>query len=474
MKQGNSCGAKGHYFRQGFRRKEQARLNENLSLEPRPHRSDEEKLRDFQRKLYTKAKQEVNFRFYSLYDKLYLPYVLKEAYKRCRLNGGAPGVDGKTFAMIDKEGVEEFLARIGEKLRDQTYKPNMVKRAYIPKPNGKMRPLGIPTIEDRTIQMACKLVIEPIFEADFQDDSYGYRPRRSASDAIKKIKEYLQEGKTEIYDADLSSCFDTIPHKELLHLIGLRISDGRILHLIKMWLKATIWEDGKTIGGKGNEVGTPQGGVISPLLANIFLNLLDRAVKRMGGVFQKAGVKIVRYADDFLLMAKKLDSVVLGYLQRMIEKMKLKLNEEKTRILVATDKAFDFLGFTIRYDKDLYGRNKKYINIIPSKRPRMKIREKIDKLLEESGCWPPEAISGELNMMIRGWVNYFSIRKVSYPQEAKRELRYYLMDRLNRYYRRKSQRKSKLYNRRAYETLVSKYGLIELSKCSFNLTPANA
>jgi group II intron reverse transcriptase/maturase len=400
--------------------------------------------------------------------------MLKEAYKRCRLNGGAPGVDGKTFKQIDEEGVEEFLAGIGKKLKEQTYKPNMVKRVYIPKANGKMRPLGIPTIEDRTVQMACKLIIEPIFEADFQDNSYGFRPQKSAHDAIKKIKEYLQEGKTEIYDADLSSYFDTIPHNELLQLVGLRISDGRILHLLKMWLKAPIWEDGKTNGGKGNKVGTPQGGVISPLLANIFLNLLDKAVKRVGGVFQRAGVSLVRYADDFVLMAKELKSGVPEYLAKMLERMKLKLNEEKSRTLDAIDEPFNFLGFTFRYDNDLYGRSTKYLNVMPSKNSRKKIREKIDKALNDYGHWPPEMISDKLNMMIRGWIYYFSIPKVSYPQEAKRKLRYYLRDRLNRYYRRKSQRKCRLHNRGAYEKLVSKYGLIDLAKWSPRLTPANA
>lgn len=440
-------------------------MSENLSLEPRPQKSDEDKLRDFQRKLYTKAKQEEKFRFYALYDKMYVPYVLREAYKRCRRKNGKPGVDGKTFEQIEKEGVEGFLAEIGKKLKEQTYKPNMVKRVYIPKANGKMRPLGIPTIEDRTIQTACKMIIEPIFEADFQNNSFGFRPRKSAGDAVRKVKEHLQEGKTEIFDADLSSYYDTIPHKELLTLVSRRISDGKMLHLIKMWLRAPVWEDGKISGGKGNKVGTPQGGVISPLLANIYLNLLDKAVKRIGGIFQKTGVRIVRYADDFVLMAEKLDDKVLKFMAGMLARMKLKLNEEKSRTLNARAESFNFLGFTFRYDVSLYWRDSKYLNIVPSEKSQKKIRENIDKALDECGHLPPEQISSRLNTIIRGWVNYFSIPKVSYPQKAKWDLRHYLFGKLRRYYRRKSQRKCKLYNRGALEILIRKYGLIDFARC---------
>ena len=449
-------------------------LSKTLGPEERPLKSDREKLQDLQRKLYIKAKQEVHFRFYSLYDKLTVPYVMREAFRLCRANGGKPGVDGKTFEMIEREGVEGFLGKIEEKLKTGTYRPAMVKRVYIPKANGKMRPLGIPTIEDRVIQTACKLVIEPIFEADFQDNSFGYRPHKGAPDAMRKIKEHLAAGRTEVYDADLSAYFDTIPHEELLWLLGQRISDGKILHLIKMWLKAPVWEEGKTKGGKGNKVGTPQGGVISPLLANIYLNLLDKAVKRRGGVFERTGVKLVRYADDFLLMAKRLNRDVLDYLQGMLKRMKVSLNVEKSRMVRATEEPFHFLGFTVRYDRDRWGRNKRYFNIAPGEKSLTGFRRKVDKILETFGQWPPETVAGELNAIIRGWIGYFSVPGVSYPQQAKRKLRYYLYERIGRYYRRKSQRKSKLYNQGAYGVLVKRYGLIEPTNYSPRPATVNA
>ena len=463
-KRGNACGARGHCYKTRFRRKEPIRLSEPLQMSPKSQMSDDERVRDFQRRLYQKAKQEVTFRFYSLYDKIYLPHVLREAYSRCRKKNGAPGVDGKSFAEIEAEGVDEFLKRIGQELKEQTYKPGMVKRTYIPKANGKMRPLGIPMIKDRVVQMACKMIIEPIFEADFEDVSYGFRPKKSAEDAIKKIKENLKEGLEDIFDADLSAYFDTIPHKELMILVGKRISDMRVLHLIKMWLKAPVWEDGKISGGKKNKLGTPQGGVISPLLANIYLHLLDKAVKRIGGYFQRNGVRIVRYADDFVLMARKTAEESLDYLYKMLARMRLALNIEKSRILNASKEPFDFLGFTFRYDKDLYGRETKYLNIFPSKKSEKKVREKIDVYLKGNGHKPPETIAKELNEITRGWMQYFHIPGTSYPQKAKRDLRYYLTRKLYRYYQRKSQRKCKLYKRGAFEKLKKKYGLIDPSE----------
>jgi RNA-directed DNA polymerase len=272
--------------------------NQKNRPKKRSEMSDLERVQDLQRKLYRKAKQEPEYRFYILYDKIKLPHVLREAYKRCKANKGKPGVDGQTFEQIEEMGVTQFLEQIREELEEHTYKPHPVLRVYIEKANGKRRPLGIPTIKDRIAQMACKMVIEPIFEADFEEESYGYRPKRSAKDAVIKIKENLQKGLTEVYDADLSSFFDTIPHKELLFLVGLRITDKHVMHVLKMWLKAPLVEDGKMSGGKKNKRGTPQGGVISPLLASIYLHLLDKAVKRAGGIFRNNGIKIVRCADD--------------------------------------------------------------------------------------------------------------------------------------------------------------------------------
>ena len=346
----------------------------NLQIKPKHQMTDAERVQDLQRKLYRKAKQEKDFRFYVLYDKVRLPHFLREAYRRCKAKNGCPGVDGVSFKDVESYGVDKFISEIIEELENKTYKPQAVLRVEIPKANGKTRPLGIPTVKDRVVQMTVKLVIEPIFEADFEDNSYGFRPRRSAGDAVREIKKNLQEGKSDVFDADLSAYFDTIPHKELMHVVALRISDKNILHLIKMWLKTPIMEDGRPKGGKKSKVGTPQGGVISPLLANIYLHLLDKAVNRTRGIFQRNGVKIVRYADDFVLMAEKIPEECFEYMNRLFSKMKLKLNEEKSRVVCAYEESFDFLGHTFRFSDDLYGRSFKYWNVEPSKKSQKKVR----------------------------------------------------------------------------------------------------
>ena len=430
--------------------------------------SDAERIQDFQRKLYRKAKQDKKFRFYVLYDKVRLPRFLKEAYKRCKANNGSAGVDGMTFSDVEAYGVDRFISEIIDELETKTYKPEAVLRVYITKDNGKQRPLGIPTIKDRVVQMAVKLVIEPIFEADFEENSYGFRPKRSAGDAVREIKQNLMEGKCDVFDADLSAYFDTIPHKELMFLIAQRISDKNILHLIKMWLKAPVMEDGRPKGGKKNKTGTPQGGVISPLLANIYLHLLDKAVSRVGGKFHSYGVEIVRYADDFVLMAKEIPKECLEYMNWMLDKMKLKLNEEKSKTLYACDEAFDFLGHTFRYSNDIFGRPFKYWNVEPSKKSQKKVRNNIKEYLKSNGHKAPQVIAKDLNAILRGWINYFTIKGVTYPNKAKRNLRYYLAMKLTRFYKRKSQRKSKLHNRGAFRVLVDKYGLIDPSKYALN------
>mgnify|MGYP003542131487 CR=1 FL=1 len=437
----------------------------NLQTRPKLQMSDKERVRDFQRKLYQKAKQEETFRFYVLYDKVRLPHFLRESYKRCKANRGVAGVDGMTFEDVEVYGVDKFLAEIGEELENRTYKPQPVLRVYIAKANDKTRPLGIPVIKDRILQMAVKLVIEPIFEADFEDSSYGFRPCRSAGDAVREIKQKLQEGKGEVFDADLSAYFDTIPHKELLQLIGKRISDKNVLHLIKMWLKAPVMENGRLTGRRKNKLGTPQGGVISPLLANIYLHELDKAVNREEGVFYQCGIKIIRYADDWVLMAKRMSQRALDYLNKLLKKMKLKLNEDKSRMVNAFDESFDFLGHTFRLDDDILGRKfRKYWNVEPSRKSQLKVRDKIREYLRHNGHKPPQDVANDLNTITRGWINYFTIKGVTYPGRAKRDLRYYLRGKLTRYYKRKSQRKCKLYNQGAFKVLVSRYGLIDPSK----------
>ena len=445
----------------------------SLQIKPKGQMTDKERVQDFQRKLYRKAKQDKGFRFYVLYDKVRLPHFLREAYKRCKSKKGCEGVDKVTFDDIEGYGVEKFISEIITELENKTYKPQPVLRTLIPKANGQTRPLGIPVIKDRVVQMAVKLVIEPIFEADFEENSYGFRPKRSSADAITEIKGNLKSGKCDVFDADLSAYFDTIPHKELMYLIAMRISDKNILHLIKMWLKAPVMKDGRPTGGKKNKFGTPQGGVISPLLANIYLHLIDKAVNKASGIFNRNGIRIVRYADDFVLLAERIPKEVLQYLNVLLSRMKLKLNADKSKMVNARMESFDFLGHTFRYSDDLHGRPCKYWNIEPSHKSQKKIHENVREYLLHNGHKAPEIVASDLNAKLRGWINYFAIHRVTYPNKAKRNLRYYLRNKLTRFYKRKSQRKCKLYNQGAFRVLVKKYGLIDPAKYALNRHPVN-
>lgn len=439
-------------------------IDGSLTSKRRSDMTSEERVRQFQIRLYRKAKQDKTFRFYVLYDKLSLGYMLKEAWKRVKQNKGAAGYDGMSIADVEKYGVEMYLSEIADEVRQEAYKAQPVLRVYIPKANGKLRPLGIPTVKDRIVQMCCKLVIEPIFEADFQDCSFGFRPKRSAKDAITRVKGHVAtERLRQVYDADLSGFFDNIPHDRLMKLVEQRISDRRILKLIRMWLKTPVFEDNRLTKSKK---GTPQGGVISPLLANIYLNLIDKAVSRPDGHFHRYGVRIVRYADDFILLARKIPQHCIEYLHSMLNRMGLEVNEEKTRLVNVQAEPFDFLGFTFRYDRDLFVKNRKYLNIIPRKKSAQAVRTKIREYLHRNGHKNPAELTKGLNPILRGWMNYYSITKVSYPQMEKRKLRWYMMESLHRYYRRKSQRKSKLYRQNAFEVLTSKYGLVDPSRYS--------
>jgi len=436
----------------------------NPSGKKRKDMTVRERVQMLQRKLYLSAKQDKEKKFYILYDKVFLEYILSEAWRRVKSRGGSPGIDGQNFTDIERAGVEQFLAVLKEELRTRTYRPSAVKRVYIPKPNGEQRPLGIPTIKDRVAQMACKLVIEPIFEADFEDSSYGFRPQKSAQEAIIKIKEHLKAGRTEVYDADLSKYFDTIPHEKLMKTLTVRISDGRIVELIKLWLKAPVYDDGKYTGGRKSTVGTPQGGVISPLLANIYLHLLDRNVNSRESVFAKAGIHIVRYADDFVLMGRKLTKEALTMLQALLKRMELQINEGKSRQIDARQTPFNFLGFTIRFDRSIYDNTKRFWHIKPSDKSCKRIRQNINMFLKHAGHYPPKNLTHGLNGRMRGWLNYFHIEGVSYTSLPKRKLNGYLRERLFRYYNRKSQRKTRLYRQQAFSNLVEKYGMIDPMK----------
>lgn len=436
---------------------------ERLSRKKRRDRSASEKVRLLQLKLYQKAKQQPTYTFYILYDKVCLAHVLEQAYLRCKTKDGSPGVDGVSFAQIEQDGRDAFLGQIGEELRTRRYKPSPVKRVWIEKENGGQRPLGIPTIKDRVVQQACKMVIEPIFEADFEDCSHGFRPNRSAKDAITQIKANLKEGKQAVYDADLSKYFDTIPHDKLMVILRQRIADPRILRLIKQWLKVPIVEqDGRYTGGRGNTKGTPQGGVISPLLANIYMNLIDKIVASPQGYYAKRGIRMIRYADDFILMGRDIRQEAIGRLHHYLHRMGLTINAEKSKQVDARRESFDFLGFTFRHDRSIFDQTRRFWNIVPKTRSQKKVRQKIKAKLKAIGHYPPEQVAGELNPIIRGWVNYYRIPGVSYTQVATKNLNDYLRKRTEQYYRRKSQRKSRLHGDQAYQMLTREYGLVTI------------
>jgi RNA-directed DNA polymerase len=425
----------------------------------------ETKVRQLQRKLYLKAKQEREFRFYILYDKVYRWDILVLSWQRVKANGGSPGVDNQTFAEIERQGVVPYLKELQKELEERTYKPQAVLRCWIEKADGKQRPLGIPTIRDRIAQMACKIVIEPIFEAEFENCSYGFRPKRNAQQAVRHIKQHLHMGCKEVLDADLSQYFDTIPHDKLLGLIEKRVSDRDVLKLIRMWLKAPVAERTKKgkiryTGGKGNKRGTPQGGVISPLLANIYLNELDKEFYRKDGILWRSGARIVRYADDFVVLARYIGEPIKRDVETKIKELGLTLNEEKTSIVKVMQESFNFLGYTFRYDRHLNGAPGRYLNIFPAKKSEVKLHGKIGVILQPGNKKTAKELTMELNQALKGWRNYFSAPG-TYPRKVFRDVNWYVCQRVSRYYRRKSQRRSKLYGRRAYEHLIES-GLVVL------------
>jgi len=440
---------------------------DRLSQKKRKQMSSQERVRLLQLKLYLKAKQETSYTFYILYDKLFLKHVLSEAYARCKANDGSPGIDKMSFKDVEEYGRGRFLEELGEELRKRTYKPQPVRRVWIEKENGGERPLGIPTITDRVAQQACKMIIEPIWEADFDGSSHGFRPNRSAAGAVGQIKQNLKSGMHEVYDADLSKYFDTISHDKLELALRERIADPRVLHLIKLWLKAPIVEeDGTYTGGKSNKKGTPQGGVISPLLANVYMNLIDRIVNRPDGYFDKQGIKMIRYADDFILMSKHIRQEAIIRLHNYLERMGLVINTEKSKQVKARETPFEFLGFAFRYDRSVLFEGSRFWNVLPRPKSQKNIRQKINTKLKSIMHYPAEAVVAELNPIIRGWMNYYRIDKVSYTQVAFRTLDDYLRSRLNRFYQRKSQRKSRLHGQQAYQLLTQNYRLVAPYKTS--------
>lgn len=399
------------------------------------------------KKLYIKAKQEPGYRFYTLYDRIYRPDVLMAAWDQVSDNDGGPGVDGVRIEDIVSSpgGVAGFVEGIHASLKARRYRPSAVRRTTIPKAGGGERPLGIPTIRDRVVQTAAKLILEPIFEADFLECSHGFRPGRSTMDGLEAIRKGLEKGYTAIYDADLRGYFDTIPHDRLMACVEKRIADGSVLKLIRMWLAAPVLEppdDPKQPPRKvRRRQGTPQGGVISPLLANLYLHWMDRRFHASDGPARFAGARLVRYADDFVILTRYMGAGITDWVNAIVEDwMGLTINRDKTRLVRLEEEgaSLDFLGYTFRYERDKFGRSKRFLNMVPSAGACARERETIRGIINAQRSFVPIPILiGQVNRHLRGWAVYFGKGR---SRPALRAMNWFVFQRVVKHLQRRSQR----------------------------------
>lgn len=423
-----------------------------------------EEIRSLQRKLCVKAAREPQFRFYALYDKVYRADVLAHAYRLCRRNGGAAGVDGMTFRDIDREGRDAWLVDLATDLREGTYRPQPVRRVMIPKSDGGQRPLGIPTVRDRVAQTAAKLVLEPIFEADFVPNAYGYRPKKSALDAVKEVKAALLRGNPRVVDADLKGYFDAIPHGPLMQSVARRISDGSMLRLLKAWLKVPVEstdDEGRMThtGGKHCSRGTPQGGVISPLLANIYIHRLLKAWRKFD-LEERLSARIINYADDLVIVCHGHPEEALRWLRAIVERLGLALNEEKTRVCNPQRESFDFLGYTFGpMVHPLTGRT--YRGTCPSKESVARLKQSVSCYLQRSRSAPLSTVVGGVNRKLKGWAGYFSVGSLS---RVDRSINYHTRDRVRRFLVRRHKYRGRGTGRFPTSYLHGTLGLLDLKE----------